>query len=442
MSRLSRMRLLTAATLLTFSVTACGGAAVSVSSGGQSTAAADPALADCPPDSGTVGLTDTTIKLGVSQPLSGPLVAVGGGFVVGMEAYFNYVNSKGGVKGPDGKQRKIEIIAKDDQYVATKTKANVTALINEDKVFAILGLFGTSGNLAARPVLAQECVPSLFATSGAPELGNPDYPWGGPGGTISYLLEARASGEYLKSINPNAKVAILHQDDDLGAAYVQGFKKGIAGSNIEIVKTETFEPTDPDVGNQITSLAATKADTFYNVAIGLQAMQALNHVHASGWKPQIIQAAQIGLSLLNKLEPGAGDGLIIAGTSYDADDPANADIPAVKLLKEWLQKTPNGDKTLPSSAAGGWMNAALAVWAIEHAETMDRAGVMKAAHNMNVTSDEMLYLPGIKLITGPDDHYLVEGVVQQRLDRKAGKLIPLGEVQDLNGQNPYEKITG
>lgn len=441
MTSISRMRLFAAAALLSLGVTACGGsAALTGASGAQSSGSGDPALAECP-DNGTVGLTDTTIKLGVSQPLSGPLVAVGGGFVVGMNAYFNYVNGNGGVKGPDGKQRKIELVAKDDQYVATKTKANVSALINEDKVFALLGLFGTSGNLAARPLLAQECVPSLFATSGAPELGNPDYPWGGPAGSISYLLEARASGEYLKSVNPNAKVAILYQDDDLGRAYLQGFKKGIEGSNISIVKTESFESTDPDVGNQITSLAATGADTFYDIAIGLQALQALNHVHASGWKPQIIQAAQVGLSLLKKLEPGAGDGLIMAGVSYDADDPDNADLPGIKLFLDWLKKTPGGEKILPSTATAGWTAAMFMTWAIENAETMDRAGVMRAAHNMDFTGPNF-YLPGIKLVTGPDDHYLIEGVVQQKLDRKAGKLIRLGEVQDFNGANPYEKITG
>jgi branched-chain amino acid transport system substrate-binding protein len=441
MSSISRMRLFAAVALLSLGTTACGGsAAMSGSGGGKSASSGDPALAKCP-GNGTAGLTDTTIKLGVSQPLSGPLVAVGGGFVVGMKAFFNYINSKGGIKGPDGKQRNVELVAKDDQYVATKTKANVSALINEDKVFALLGLFGTSGNLAARPLLAQECVPSLFATSGAPELGNPAYPWGWPAGSISYLLEARASGEYLKSVNPNAKVAILHQDDDLGRAYLQGFKKGIAGSNIKITKAETFESTDPDVGNQITSLAASGADTFYDVAIGLQAIQALNHVQASGWKPRIIQTAQISLSLLKKLEPGAGDGLVIAGYSYDTDDPDNAHIPAVKLFREWLSKTPGSEKILPSSATTGWTAAMFATWAIEHAKTMNRAGVMEAAHNMNFTAPTV-FLPGIKLVTGPGDHYLIEGVVQEKFDRKAGKLVPLGKVQDFNGNNPYEKITG
>jgi branched-chain amino acid transport system substrate-binding protein len=434
------VRLLTAMALLSLSVTACGGSAASVASGGRSASSSGGAATGCP-DNGTVGLTDTTITLGVSQPLSGPLVAVGGGFVVGMNAYFNYVNSMGGVQGPDGKKRKVVLVAKDDQYVATKTKTNVSALIAQDKVFAMLGLFGTSGNLAARPLLAKECVPSLFATSGAPELGNPAYPWGGPAGSISYLLEARASGEYLKSVNPNAKVGILYQDDDLGRAYLQGFKNGIAGSNIEVVKTESFESTDPDVANQITSLAASGADTFYDVAIGLQALQALNHVHQSGWKPRIVQAAQLGLSLLKKLEPGAGDGLVISTTAYDPDLPQNAGLPAIKLYLEWFNKTAGHEKQVPSTASGGWSAGMLAVWAIEHAKTMDRAGVMESAHNMDVT-EPTLYLPGLKVHTGAGDEFLLEGVQQQKLDRAAGKLIPIGGVQDFDGTTKYEKITG
>jgi branched-chain amino acid transport system substrate-binding protein len=434
------MRLFAAIALLSLSVTACGGNAASVSGGGQSAGSTGGAPAGCP-DNGTEGLTDTTIKFGVSQPLSGPLVAVGGGFVVGMNAYFNYVNSTGGIQGPDGKKRKVVLVAKDDQYVATKTKANVSALISQDKVFAMLGLFGTSGNLAARPLLAKDCVPSLFATSGAPELGNPEYPWGGPAGSISYLLEARASGEYLKSVDPNAKVAILNQDDDLGRAYIQGFKQGIAGSNIRIVKTETFESTDPDVSNQITSLAASGANTFYDVAIGLQAMQALNHVHDSGWKPRILQAAQIGLSLLKKLAPGAGDGLVIATTSYDTDVPANAGVPAVKQFLEWFGKTPGHEKLLPSTSSLGWTEAMLATWTIEHAKTMDRAGVLQSAHNLNVT-DPTIFLPGVKLHTGPGDNYLVEGVRQEKFDRSAGRLVPLSPVRDFDGTTAYEKITG
>jgi branched-chain amino acid transport system substrate-binding protein len=421
--------------VVSVALSGCGAAA---SSGSKSPSSS---LGKNCPDTGTQGLTDTTIKIGVTQPLSGPLVAVGGGYVVGFQAYFNYIDSLGGIKGPDGKKRKVELITKDDQYVATKSKANATELIDNDKVFALLGLFGTSGNLAVRPLLASKCVPSLFPTTGAPELGNPAYPWGYPAGSVSYLLEARASGEYLKSVNPNAKVGVLRQNDDLGLAYIQGFKEGIAGSNIKIVDVETFESTDPDVANQITSLAASGADTFYDVAIGLTALQALNHAASHNWKPRIIQAAQVGASLLKKLQPNAGDGLIISTPSYDPDQPENADKPGVQQFLEWFKKTDGHEKLVPSLAAGGWNEAMFMVWAIEHAKTMDRAGVMESAHNMNITTPTT-FLPAIKLHTAPGDNYLIEGVQQQRFDRASGKLIPFGSALDLDGKSKYEKITG
>jgi branched-chain amino acid transport system substrate-binding protein len=429
------LRIGAALTLACAGLSGCGAAA---SSGGKSSSAS---LGGNCPDNGTDGITDTTIKVGVTQPLSGPLVAVGGGYVVGMQAYFNYVNSQGGIQGPDGKKRKVQLIAKDDQYVATKAKANASELIDNDKVFALLGLFGTSGNLAVRPLLASQCVPSLFPTTGAPELGNPAYPWGYPAGSVSYLLEARASGEYLKSVNPNAKVGVLRQDDDLGQAYLQGFKEGIAGSNIKIVDVETYESTDPDVANQITSLAASGADTFYDVAIGLTAVQALNHAASDSWKPRTIQAAQIGADLLQKLQPDAGDGLVISTTSYDPDLPENADQPAVKQFLEWFNKTDGHEKLVPSLASNGWGEAMFMAWTIEHAKTMDRAGVMAAAHNMDVT-DPTMFLPGIKLHTGPGDNYLIEGVQQQRFDRASGKLVSFGPVVDLDGKSKYEKVTG
>jgi branched-chain amino acid transport system substrate-binding protein len=416
--------------------TACGGA-VSQSSATKGGGGSD--LTKNCPNNGTDGISDTTIKLGVSQPLSGPLVAVGGQ-LYGMRAYFGYVNSQGGIKSPDGKQRKVELIAKDDAYTATKAKANVDELINKDKVFALIGQFGTAGNLAARPLITQQCVPSLFATTGAPELANPKYPWA-IAGSMSYLVESRILGQYLKQSNPNATVAILQQDDDLGRAYVQGFKEGIAGSNIKIVKVATFESTDPDVANQITTLAATKADTFFNVSIGLSALQALNHVAESGWKPQILQAAQIGSALLTKLNPGAGDGLILGSATPDFSNPANTSNPEYQLYLQWLRKTPGTEKIDPVTAALGWSEGRLFDWVVQHSKKLDRGSVMEAARNLDYTGPTF-QIPGVKVHSAPDDFNIIEGLRLNRFDRSKGLLVPFGGVIDIDGQVKYEPIKG
>ncbi|MFC5751265.1 ABC transporter substrate-binding protein [Actinomadura rugatobispora] len=413
--------------------TACGGAVSDTADAGSGGSA----LAKNCPDNATTGVTDTTLKLGVSQPLSGPLVAVGAQ-LYGMQAYFRYANAQGGIKGPDGKARKVELIAKDDAYTATKAKANVEQLIGDDKVFALIGQFGTAGNLAARPVIAKECVPSLFATTGAPELANPRYPWQ-VAGSISYSVEARILGQYLKQTKPDATVAVLEQDDDLGRAYLQGFEQGIKGSNIKIVKKVTFESTDPDVNNQITTLAATKADVFFNVAIGLSALQSINHVASSGWKPQIIQAAQVGSALLAKLQPGAGDGLIIGSPSLDLANPANQKGEEYQLFLKWFRSTPATAKIDPTTASQGWWQGRMFEWVVRHAAKMDRPSVMEATRNLTYTGPSFT-LPGVKMTITPQDTNLIEGMRLQRFNRAKGLLEPFGDVIDIDGTVPYEPV--
>ncbi|MGI8330432.1 ABC transporter substrate-binding protein [Actinomadura scrupuli] len=417
--------------------TACGGGAVSDSSD-AATGGANALTKNCPANA-TTGITDTTIKLGISQPLSGPLVAVGAQ-LYGLQAYFRHLNEQGGLKGPDGKLRKVELVAKDDAYTATKAKANVDQLVNDDKVFALIGQFGTAGNLAARPLIAQQCVPSLFATTGAPELANPKYPWA-VAGSISYAVEARILGQYLKKTSPNATVAVLQQDDDLGRAYVQGFKQGIEGSNIKIVKTVTFESTDPDVNNQITTLAATKADVFFDIAIGLSALQSINHVAASGWKPQIFQAAQVGSALLTKLQPGAGDGLIIGSPSLDLANPANQTGEEYQLFLKWFRATPGTEKVDPTSASQGWWQGRLFEWVVQHAAKMDRPSIMEATRNLDYTGPSFM-LPGIKTTITPKDANLIEGMRLQRFNRAKGLLEPFGDVIDIDGTVAYQPVTG
>ncbi|SEG93507.1 ABC-type branched-chain amino acid transport system, substrate-binding protein [Thermomonospora echinospora] len=422
-----------AAGLLT---TACGGSAVSDSSNASGQGSG---LARGCPDNGTTGLTDTTIKLGLSQPLSGPYVSVGGQ-LYGMQAYFAYVNSQGGIQGPDGRKRKVELVYKDDAYTATKAKANVDQLVNRDKVFALLGQFGTAGNLAARPIIAQQCVPSLFATTGAPELANPKYPWA-IAGSISYATEGRILGQYVRDKHPNATVAVLEQDDDLGRAYLQGFEQAIAGSGVKVVATQTFEAGEPDVKNQITTLAATKADLYFNVASGLTGLQALNHVHASGWRPEVIQVAQLPVTLLRRLQPGAGDRLITGGTGPDFANPeVAAGNEEFQLYMQWFRKTPGADKIDPLSASQGWFQGRLLDWTVRHATTMDRVGVMESARSIDYTGPSFT-LPGIKIHTTPDDPHLFEGMQLNRFDAAKGRLVPLGEVIDIDGQVKYEPVS-
>jgi branched-chain amino acid transport system substrate-binding protein len=180
---------------------------------------------------------------------------------------------------------------------------------------------------------------------------------------------------------------------------------------------------------------------FFDVAIGLSALQALNHVAASGWKPQIFQAAQIGGSLLTKLQPNAGDGLIMGSPALDLSNPQNQSDPEYQLFLQWFRKTPGTAKIDPVSASLGWWQGRLFAWVVQHAAKMDRASVMESARNLDYTGPSF-ELPGIKMRTTPDDPQIIEGMRLQRFNRAKGLLEPFGEIIDIDGQVRYEPVTG
>lgn len=419
-------------------LSACGGGAVSEKA--QTGGGGGSALTkDCANYAATDGITDNSIKLGYSGALGGPFAAVGVG-LWGMLGYFDMVNSQGGLEGPDGKKRKVEVVYKDDQYTAATAKANVQEMIDGDKVFALLGLVGTSANIAIRPLVSKNCVPDLFATAGAPELGNPAYPWQINGPVSTYSGEGRLYAEYLKKNMPDAAVAVMSQNDDYGRAEIQSLEAGLQGSNVKVVKEVTFETTDPDLSSQITTLAATKADVFVSIALGAQSLQSINTVSArKDWKPQVI-SAPLSVGQLKSLNPGAGNKLL-TGASVDIEDPKNADLPSVKLYKQWV--TPefqkNGVKLPVSQGTGGWNAADLFAQAVKQAKTLDRASVMEVAHNFTPDTANLIVNPGVKLQTGPDDPYLIEGMVISRWDAGT-KTLATVETIDLNGQIKYAPV--
>jgi branched-chain amino acid transport system substrate-binding protein len=426
---------------LVLATAGCGGGAVNSNSGGSGGqgSGTNALTKDCVDYQPTEGITDTTIKLGFSGALGGPFATVGTG-LWGMLGYFDKVNSEGGVTGPDGKTRKIELVYKDDQYQVATTKANVQSLVDEDKVFALLGIVGSSANQAIRPLISQACVPDLFATAGAPELGDPAYPWEINGPVSVYSGEGLTYANYLKQNDPGAKVGIIFQNDDYGAAEVGSFKDGISGSGIKIVKEVSFETTDADLSSQVTTLAGSGADVVISIALGAQSLQSIQLLSANPtWHPQII-SAPISVTQLSQLKPGSADGML-TGMSVNIDDPKLADDPKVKEFLKWVapEFKKNNVQLPPSAGIGGWNEAALFVQSVEGAASMTRADVMAAAHDLTPNLDDIIFIDGLKLQTKSDpyDPYLVEGMVIGKWDAGAQNLTPVQTI-DLNGQIKYK----
>lgn len=385
------------------------------------------------PAYGNEGVTDTEIVFGASAPLSGPAAGTTNTWM-GTDAYFAYVNSKGGVPMKDGKTRKLVLKMLDDQLQPSRTKANVDQLVNQDKVFALLGMFGSSGVAAIAGDVNKACVPSVFYQAGPASLTGPKNPWTLPG-IPPYEVEAKVLVSYLKTIKPDATIAALYQNDDLGKSAFRGMQDAIKGTNMKLVASESYESTDPDVFAQMTTLANTKADAFFDASFSAKCVQSLNAAQDRGWKPiKLVMITCGSTDLMASANPGASDGLIQA--AYKKDVNADKDDPAVKLYLEWFAKNHSGQS--PFAGLTGWAYGEWIEQALKNLDTISRPALVATVGKATFKSD--MFYNGVVLQTDTTkgDYFPIEGFQIVTLDQatKSQKLLQPPKVIDLNGQTP------
>jgi branched-chain amino acid transport system substrate-binding protein len=304
------------------------------------------------------GVTADSIKIGSWGPLSGP-AAQWGLLLKGMEAYFAYVNEKGGIHG-----RKIEFIYRDDQYNPSKTPAVVRELVEKENVFAMVGGVGTANGRAVADYLEQKGVP-LFT----PASGDKFWSEGGKQNVYTvfpkYVTEGQILGNYIGKDLGAKKVAILYQDDDFGKQGLEGVKAGLGRHGaVEIVAEVSTQPTDTDLSGQVSQIAAKAPDVLVLYAAPKQAVTAVKMLDAQKKKPQIVSSFVLSDPVLFKLAGESWEGAITsaASTLPDADDPA------VAKYKEILNKA-GGDKLPP-----GTFTMAGFAFGMPFAEALQRAG--------------------------------------------------------------------
>jgi branched-chain amino acid transport system substrate-binding protein len=226
------------------------------------------------------GATDTEIKIGNIMPYSGPASAYG---VIGKteEAYFRKINAEGGING-----RKINFISYDDGYSPPKTVEQARKLVESDEVLIVFNPLGTPPNSAIQKYMNSKKVPQLFVATGATKWNDPkDFPWT-MGWQPNYQSESRIYAKYLLKEKPNAKIAILFQNDDYGKDYVKGLKDGLGTKAASmIVAEESYETTEPTIDNHIVNLKPNGADDFIDIATPKFAAQAIKKIAEIEWKP-------------------------------------------------------------------------------------------------------------------------------------------------------------
>lgn len=385
------------------------------------------------PDNGKTGVSGGTITLGSSYPQSGlyaPFADVASGF----KSYFSYINAeKGGVEIA-GKKYKIEVKDKDDEYNAAKTISNTQTLVNDDKVFGMFSVIGTANNIGIRDFLGQQCVPDLFAGTGSPAWGNKKYPWLIGSTLAPYSAEVKAFVEYLKKNKPNAKVAVLSATDDFGKAYLETFQDLIKGTNIKVVKKETYNPEDNKVDSQVTSLAATKADALLAGATLLACPQTLTKVKASGWNPIVYMSGTCAAKVLIGIAGKDADGLISETNIKDPQNPKFDNDPAMKLYRAKVKKyTPNPKLDIDSGiVAYGWTQGALMVETFKRAKAATRSAVMESALTLDLKGIGLL-LDGVQLHSAKGDKFIGEQFQLIQYDAKKGYFDDVGKPLDFDG---------
>jgi len=347
------------------------------------------------------GVTDSEIKIGNTMPYSGPASAYG---AIGKAeaAYFNMINEQGGING-----RKINFISRDDSYSPPKTVEVVRKLVEEDQVLLIFNPLGTPPNTAIRGYLNENKVPQLFVATGADKWNDPKhFPWT-MGYQPSYRIESRIYGRYILKNMPNAKIAVLYQNDDFGKDYLIGLREALGDkADKMIVATQSYETTDPTVDSQIVSLQGSGADTLLTAAIPKFGAMTIRKIFDTGWKPTHF-LSNVSSSVGAVMKPAGaekGVGTISATYGKDPTDPQWQDAPDMKEWVAWMKKyNPSGNLT-DANNTYGYGVAFLMVEVLKACgNDLTRENVMKQASKLHI-KDGPLSLPGLTLSTTADDY--------------------------------------
>jgi branched-chain amino acid transport system substrate-binding protein len=361
------------------------------------------------------GATDTEIKIGNTMPYSGPASAYG---TIGRAeaAYFKMINDQGGING-----RKINFISLDDGYSPPRTVEQVRKLVEQDQVLLLAGTLGTPPNSAIHKYVNAKGVPHIFVNTGATKWGDPkNYPWT-IGFNLSYQVEGRIYANYILDTKPDARIAILFQNDDYGKDYVKGLKDGLGDKAAKMIVSEvSYEVTDPTIDSQIVTLKASGADTFFNVTTPKFAAQAVRKVYDIGWKPLHI-LNQVSSSVGAVLMPAGLEksvGLITANYFKDPLDTQWQNEADFKAYEAWMKKYyPEGD-IRDSNNVPGYLIAQGVVHVLKACgDDLSRENVMKQMSGIKDLQVPMM-LPGIKWNTSASDFFLIESAQLQRFDGK------------------------
>ena len=372
------------------------------------------------------GASDAEIKIGQTLPYSGPASAYST-FGKVEAAYFRKINDEGGING-----RKIVFLSLDDSYSPPKTVEATRRLVEQEQVLLMFGSLGTPQNTAVHAYMNAHKVPQLFVFTGAAKWNDPqNHPWT-MGLQINYQTEARIYAKHILQTRPNAKIAVLSQNDDFGKDYLKGLKDGLGDNAGKMIVAEaTYEATDPSVDSQIIQLQGSGADVFMNMSLPKTAAQAIRKAYDISWKPtQYLSAVSFSVGAV--LTPAGLDksvGIISGVSGKDPTDPRWANDAGMNDWRAFMKKYyPEGDLA-DGNNVSGYPAARLMVHVLTQCgDNLTHENVMRQAASLKDFVAPTA-LPGVKLNTTPSDFAPTKMMQLVRFDGRTW--VPLGDVLGL-----------
>jgi branched-chain amino acid transport system substrate-binding protein len=364
------------------------------------------------------GVTDIEIKLGQTVPYSGPASAFSS-YGRTMTGYFQMINEAGGING-----RKITLLSRDNAFSPPKALEQTRKLVEDDGVLADVGTVGTTPNVAIQKYLNGAKVPHVFISAGGRRFADPkNFPWSVPM-YPGFEMEGRTFGQYLLKNRPDARIAVLYQNDDYGKDFLVGLKSVIEGK-VKIVSEIAYEITEPTIDSEMVRLKESGADVLLYFSTPKFTAQGLRKVKEMDWNAQQFLASPTN-SVETVLKPAGlenAQGIMTTQFTKQAGDPAWTDDPEVNeyvvFMKKWVPNDNPGDFV----ALSGYVIAQGIVYAIKQCgDELTRENLLKQATSMRGQRFKML-LPGIVLNTAPEDYAPYQSLRMARFEGTSWKLL-------------------
>jgi len=353
------------------------------------------------------GATDTEIKIGNIMPYSGPASAYS---IAGRTeaAYFRKINGEGGING-----RRINFISYDDAYSPPKAVEQARKLVESDEVLLIFSPFGTPSNSAIQKYMNGKKVPQLFVQSGATKWNDPkNFPWT-MGWQPNYQNESGIYAEYILREKPNARIAVLYQNDDYGKDYLKGLRDGLGEKAAAmIVAEDAYDVAEPTIDTHVVKMKTINADVFVDITTPKSTAQAIRKAAEIGWRPMHFLNI-VGTSIGTVIQPAGlenAQGIISVDYLMDPLDPQWKDDSGMKAFDDFLTKYfPEANRADRYVIIGYNMAQTMVQVLKQCGDTLTRENVMKEAANLRDFRTDNL-LPGITINTSPTDFAPIEQV--------------------------------